>query len=84
MAEQQQRTIDDLSRDDLLRLAKRDRWVKEQQAGRISALMHENLELLGLLNEANEDLAATRAQITAAVESNGDVTIPGAPADVTS
>ena len=70
--------IEDLSREDLLRVMQRDRFVKEQMANRIAALVHENIELVGLVNETQAEIRELRGQ------SNGEVTTPPQAADVTS
>ena len=70
--------IEDLSREDLIRVMHRDRFVKEQMANRIAALVHENIELVGLVNETQAELRDLRTQ------SNGEVTTPPQPANVTS
>lgn len=49
--------VDDLSRDDLLRVLERDRFVKEQLALRVANLTAENVELLGLVAELQRELA---------------------------
>ena len=71
-------TIEDLSREDLLRILNRDRFVKEQMSARIGSLIHENIELLGIIQE----LQGSVSQVQAA--SNGEVTTPVPSADVTS
>jgi hypothetical protein len=70
--------IEDLSREDLLRVLARDRFVKEQMANRIAALVHENIELVAIVNETQAALGQLRGQ------ANGEVTTPSASADVTS
>lgn len=52
--------IDDLSRDDLVKVLTRDRFVKEQLTQRVAALTAENVELYGLLRELEAELAAAR------------------------
>jgi hypothetical protein len=62
--------IDDLSREDLLRILNRDRFVKEQLSARVANLMHENLELLAIIQESRS--------------SDGEVPTPEPVVDVTS
>ena len=57
-------TLDDLSRDDLIKVMNRDRFVKEQLAGRIAALTTENVELYGIVHEMETELAAARDEIS--------------------
>lgn len=47
--------LEDLSREDLLRVLARDRFVKEQLAGRIAGLIAENTELLGVIQELSSN-----------------------------
>ena len=70
--------IEDLPREDLLRVMQRDRFVKEQMANRIAALIHENIELVGLVNEGQAELRELRGQ------ANGEVPTPPQGGDVTS
>ena len=70
--------IEDLSQEDLIRILQRDRFVKEQMAGRLAAMTQENLELLAIIQE----LQGERQQTLSA--SNGEVPTPQVPADVTS
>ena len=70
--------IDGLSREDLLRVVQRDRFVKEQMSARLAGVLHENVELLGLLQEAQTEIAQLRGR------SNGEVSTPDTPVDVTS
>ena len=66
--------IDDLSREDLLKLLQRAQFVKDQQAQRIGALLTENLELMAVLQEMQQPSVA-----------NGDeVPTPEEPGDVAS
>src|SRR5262245_28468757 len=52
------RSVEDLSREDLLRVLERDRFVKEQLSIRLASTIAENVELLGLVNELQRDLAS--------------------------
>lgn len=51
------KTLEDLSREDLLKIMQRDRFVKEQLAQRLGAVMAENVELLGLVQELQAELS---------------------------
>ena len=65
--------MEEFSREDLIRVLQRDRYVKEQLASRVGSLMHENLELMGIVQELQRDLAALReGQATL----NGEVLTP--------
>ena len=65
--------MEEFSREDLLRVLQRDRYVKEQLAARVGSLMHENLELMGIVQELQRDLAALQeGQATL----NGEVLTP--------
>lgn len=46
--------LEDLSREDLLKIMARDRFVKEQMSARFGALMLENTELIGLVQELQQ------------------------------
>ena len=70
-------SIEDLSREDLIRILQRSNFVKEQMAGRLAAMTQENLELLAIIQELQEGQQSRSA-------SNGDVPTPQVPADVTS
>jgi hypothetical protein len=54
--------IEDLSREDLLKIMARDRFVKDQLAQRLNALTVENVELVGILNEIERELAEARKE----------------------
>jgi len=58
-------TLDDLSRDDLIKVANRDRFVKEQLTQRIAAVMAENVELFGIVRELEAELAAANERLNA-------------------
>jgi hypothetical protein len=73
--------VEDLSREDLLRILQRDRFVKEQLASRIGSLMHENVELLGVIQELQASQAS--APMTAPHEPR-DIPHPDPSGDVTS
>jgi PP-loop superfamily ATP-utilizing enzyme len=73
--------IEEFSREDLLRILHRDRFVKEQLSGRVASLMHENLELMAIVQELQQTLVDLRESAT--VLGNGDTEI-SVPADVTS
>ncbi len=49
--------------DELIKIVKRDRWIKDLLANRISALVAENAELMALLQESQGDLQALQASI---------------------
>lgn len=57
-----QATLEQMSREDLLRVAARDRFVKGQQDNRIALLIRENLELLAIVQEQQSELALMREQ----------------------
>ena len=52
--------IEDLSREDLLRVIQRDRFVKEQLSVRVAGLVHENLELTAIIQELQGTLNELR------------------------
>ena len=66
------------SREDLLKILQRDRFVKEQLASRVANLVHENIELMGIIQELQADIAQLRQS------SNGEVTTPVDTADIAS
>jgi hypothetical protein len=78
--------LDEFSKDDLVRIVKRNQFVKEQMSQRITALVGENLELLAIVQEQQTDLAALREResVFSAHLGNGEVPTPPATADVTS
>lgn len=47
-------TNPDPSYEDLVRVVKRDHFVKQQLSGRLAALIQENLELVSMLQEQGE------------------------------
>jgi hypothetical protein len=72
--------INELTREDLVRVVQRDRYVKGEMASRIAALVQENLDLVAIVHELQQDLADVRqseamlfAANTADVQANGDV-----------
>ena len=74
-------TAEELSREDLLRILTRDRFVKEQLSSRVASLMHENLELMAIVQELQGTLQDL--QSSAATLGNGDTDV-SEPAEVTS
>ena len=50
----------DVSSGDLMRVINRDRYVKDELAGRVAALVKENLELMSIIQEIQGDLADLR------------------------
>jgi hypothetical protein len=67
--------INELTREDLLRVVQRDRFVKGEMASRIAALVQENLDLVAIVQELQQDLADVRqseAMLFAANTTNGD------------
>src|SRR5262245_8394854 len=73
----------ELSYDDLMKIVKRNHYVRDQLVQRVSVLLAENLELTAIIQEMQEALATT--QLVA--DRNGDATNipnPGMPADVAS
>lgn len=54
MNQGQQVNVEDLSREDLVRIVLRDQGVKRELHGRIGALMGENVELLIVINELQQ------------------------------
>jgi len=74
----QQQSLEDFSKEELIRIIKRSQFVKEQMNQRITALLGENLELLAIVQELQGDAQQMRAL------SNGEVPHPEVPTDVTS
>jgi hypothetical protein len=58
--------IEDLSREDLIKLLRRDADVKQQLHFRIGGLMGENVELLCALQELQAEMIELRGQLEAA------------------
>ena len=67
--------LDDLSREDMAKVIMRDRFVKEQQGLRITALLSENLEMLAIVQELQADLADARQHIEAMTTIPTSVTV---------
>ena len=79
----------DLTGNDYVRIINRDRFVKEQLADRVAALVRENLELLSIIQELQGDLAALQQGGQVMAMGNGEVPQPDLfqqedPAGVTS
>ena len=60
---QQSVNIEDLSRDDLVRIVMRDQNVKRELHGRIGAVMGENVELLVVINELQQTVNQAQASV---------------------
>lgn len=56
--------IDDLSREDLLKILARDRFVKEQLAQQVGGLSAQNAELFGLVQELQSELTELQSALT--------------------
>jgi hypothetical protein len=69
---QEQDPLESLGRDELLRVARRDRMVKEMLSNRIAALFAENAELLAIIRDQQVDMARMQAP----VPQDGDVSQP--------
>lgn len=65
---QQPDPLENLSRDDLLRVCRRDRWVKEMLSARLSSLVAENVELLAIVRDLQTEMSQ--------IPQNGDVPDP--------
>lgn len=78
-------TLDDLSRDDMIKVLQRDRFVKEQQGARIAALLQENLELTAIIQEMQGELGELRQSQASLLSSMADLQAEGPeePSDVT-
>lgn len=50
----------DMTKEELIRVTQRDRWVKAQMAERIASLVQENLGFLAIIQELQQDLADVR------------------------
>ena len=76
--------IDDLTREDLVRVVQRDRFIKEQLSARIASVMHENVELVAIIQELQQDLGSLRegqATLMSDMASNGEVSPEPAPVE---
>jgi hypothetical protein len=71
--------FNDLSQQDLGRIIARDRFVKDELASRIAALVKENLELMSIIQEIQGDLAALRESQTLLAQANGEVQMEQPP-----
>lgn len=56
--------IDNLSREDLVRIVRRDQAVKAEQSARLGGLMTENLELLVVINEQGAEIGQLREMLS--------------------
>jgi DNA anti-recombination protein RmuC len=56
--------LEQFSQEELVRIVKRDRFVKEQLNTRITALLVENLELLAIVQELQGDNQALQQRAT--------------------
>ena len=67
---QQQVAIEDLSRDDLVRILQRSENVKRELSGRVGAVIAENVELYAVINELQGALNECNAKAEAAAATN--------------
>lgn len=74
----QPQQLEDFTPEELIRIIKRNQFVRDQMNQRITALLGENLELLAIVQELQADNQQLR------VISNGEVSHPEVLADVTS
>lgn len=70
--------LEDFSKEDLIRIVKRNQFVRDHMNQRITALLGENLELLAIVQELQGDNQQLKAV------SNGEVLHPEVLADVAS
>jgi hypothetical protein len=73
--------IDDLTREDLLTMFRRERFVRGQMEQRVGSLIAENIEMVGIIQDMQNDLTLARQQVLAhghdhSHEANGEVTTP--------
>lgn len=76
--QEQQPRLEDFTKEELIRIIKRNQFVKEQMNQRITGLLSENLELLAIVQELQGDVSTLRGN------TNGEVSHPEILADVTS
>jgi hypothetical protein len=62
---------DNLTRDDLVKILLRDRFVKAELTSRVAGLVRENLELTAIIQELQGDLGEARQ----AIQTNGEVPV---------
>lgn len=55
--------LESFTQEELVRMVRRDRFVKDQQSERIKMLLAENLEMLAIIQELQGELAAVRQQL---------------------
>jgi hypothetical protein len=72
----QQVAIDDLSKEDLVRIVQRSENVKRELHGRIGAVIGENIELYAVINELQGALNECNSAAAAATD-NGQGTLDG-------
>lgn len=70
--------------EDLMRVVKRDHFVKSEMSSRIAALVRENLELMSIVQEQQQDLADLREgqQLLAHTHTHATDTRPPSNGDV--
>jgi hypothetical protein len=59
--ESQTDPLDSMGREDLLRIARRDRWVKEMLTSRLTSVVTENVELLAIIRDLQIEMAQLQA-----------------------
>lgn len=70
-------TQQDFTYEELVRLTRRDRFVKDQLSQRVMVLLRENLDLVAVVQELQTDLAAANARLAElTATSNGEVEMP--------
>jgi hypothetical protein len=72
--------IDDLTREDLLAMFRRERFVRAQLEQRVGSLIGENTEMIGVIQDLQNELAVHRHGHAHGPEANGEVAT--APAEV--
>jgi hypothetical protein len=57
--------LEEMSREDLLKVMARDRFVKQTLSERLAGMISENAELVGIINEMDSELAEARSALQA-------------------
>lgn len=68
--------IDDLTREDLLTMFRRERFVRGQMEQRVGSLIAENIEMVSIIQDLQNDVTVLRQQVHThghTHEANGEV-----------
>jgi len=68
--------VDDLTREDLMTMFRRERFVRSQMEQRLGAMIAENIEMVGIIQDLQNELSIHKHGHTHLPESNGEAPVP--------